>query len=195
MTQLRAARAGPGGRPRPLPPPWAGSWALTSLAAAAAHGRACGVSRRARAELGGRASERSGAERAATMARPVPLAPTPAFLPPTYGVLKSLLENPLKLPLHHEDGESRGEPGARAGARREAPALPFCLSSFYPSFFPFFVDVFLFTFFLYFFFSFFLSSLPTWVHGSPFPWGESLRPAVTGAASTFPPRDGLDMLG
>lgn len=39
------------------------------------------------------------------MARPLPLNPT--FLPPTYGVLKSLLENPLKLPLHHEDGEKR----------------------------------------------------------------------------------------
>ncbi|KAH1182676.1 hypothetical protein KIL84_004168 [Mauremys mutica] len=35
------------------------------------------------------------------MARPLPLNPT--FLPPTYGVLKSLLENPLKLPLNHED--------------------------------------------------------------------------------------------
>ncbi|XP_070793894.1 hepatic leukemia factor isoform X1 [Pituophis catenifer annectens] len=35
------------------------------------------------------------------MARPLPL--NPSFLPPTYGVLKSLLENPLKLPLHHED--------------------------------------------------------------------------------------------
>lgn len=32
---------------------------------------------------------------------PVPL--NPAFLPPsTHGVLKSLLENPMKLPLHHE---------------------------------------------------------------------------------------------
>ncbi|KAJ8363732.1 hypothetical protein SKAU_G00125630 [Synaphobranchus kaupii] len=36
------------------------------------------------------------------MARPLPLNPT--FLPPTHGVLKSLLENPMKLPLHHEDG-------------------------------------------------------------------------------------------
>uniref|UniRef100_A0A8C4WKK7 HLF transcription factor, PAR bZIP family member n=2 Tax=Gopherus evgoodei TaxID=1825980 RepID=A0A8C4WKK7_9SAUR len=35
------------------------------------------------------------------MSRPLPLNPT--FLPPTYGVLKSLLENPLKLPLNHED--------------------------------------------------------------------------------------------
>ncbi|NXW41595.1 HLF factor, partial [Nyctiprogne leucopyga] len=35
------------------------------------------------------------------MSRPLPLNPT--FLPPTYGVLKSLLENPLKLPLAHDD--------------------------------------------------------------------------------------------
>lgn len=32
---------------------------------------------------------------------PIPL--NPSFLPPaTHGVLKSLLENPMKLPLHHE---------------------------------------------------------------------------------------------
>ena len=38
---------------------------------------------------------------------PVPL--NPGFLPPaTHGVLKSLLENPMKLPLHHE-----GEVGVR----------------------------------------------------------------------------------
>ncbi|XP_053300437.1 HLF transcription factor, PAR bZIP family member a isoform X2 [Pleuronectes platessa] len=36
------------------------------------------------------------------MARPLPV--SSAFLPPTHGVLKSLLENPLKLPFHHEDG-------------------------------------------------------------------------------------------
>ncbi|XP_041634580.1 HLF transcription factor, PAR bZIP family member a isoform X2 [Cheilinus undulatus] len=36
------------------------------------------------------------------MARPIPLNPT--FLPPTHGVLKSLLENPLKLPFHHDEG-------------------------------------------------------------------------------------------
>ncbi|XP_047212680.1 hepatic leukemia factor-like [Girardinichthys multiradiatus] len=36
------------------------------------------------------------------MARPLPLNPT--FLPPTHGVLKSLLENPLKLPFHHDEG-------------------------------------------------------------------------------------------
>ncbi|KAM8946494.1 hepatic leukemia factor isoform 3-T3 [Pelodytes ibericus] len=35
------------------------------------------------------------------MSRILPLNPT--FIPPSYGVLKSLLENPLKLPLHHED--------------------------------------------------------------------------------------------
>nr|XP_035946449.1 hepatic leukemia factor isoform X5 [Halichoerus grypus] len=35
------------------------------------------------------------------MSRPLPLNPT--FIPPPYGVLRSLLENPLKLPLHHED--------------------------------------------------------------------------------------------
>lgn len=37
------------------------------------------------------------------MSRPLPLNPT--FIPPPYGVLRSLLENPLKLPLHPEDGE------------------------------------------------------------------------------------------
>ncbi|XP_072298769.1 HLF transcription factor, PAR bZIP family member a [Eucyclogobius newberryi] len=36
------------------------------------------------------------------MARPLPF--SAAFLPPTHGVLKSLLENPLKLPFHHDDG-------------------------------------------------------------------------------------------
>ncbi|CAH2291742.1 hepatic leukemia factor isoform X2 [Pelobates cultripes] len=35
------------------------------------------------------------------MSRVLPL--NPSFIPPSYGVLKSLLENPLKLPLHHED--------------------------------------------------------------------------------------------
>ncbi|XP_015416278.1 PREDICTED: hepatic leukemia factor isoform X3 [Myotis davidii] len=35
------------------------------------------------------------------MSRPLPLNPT--FIPPPYGVLRSLLENPLKLPLHPED--------------------------------------------------------------------------------------------
>ncbi|XP_013881187.1 HLF transcription factor, PAR bZIP family member a isoform X2 [Austrofundulus limnaeus] len=36
------------------------------------------------------------------MARPLSINPT--FLPPTHGVLKSLLENPLKLPFHHDEG-------------------------------------------------------------------------------------------
>ncbi|XP_061604255.1 hepatic leukemia factor-like [Phyllopteryx taeniolatus] len=36
------------------------------------------------------------------MARPLPVNTT--FLQPTHGVLKSLLENPLKLPFHHEEG-------------------------------------------------------------------------------------------
>lgn len=39
------------------------------------------------------------------MSRPLPLNPT--FIPPPYGVLRSLLENPLKLPLHHEDAYSK----------------------------------------------------------------------------------------
>ncbi|XP_062846964.1 HLF transcription factor, PAR bZIP family member a [Trichomycterus rosablanca] len=34
------------------------------------------------------------------MSRPV----SSAFLPPTHGVLKSLLENPMKLPFHHDEG-------------------------------------------------------------------------------------------
>uniref|UniRef100_A0A4W4F127 BZIP domain-containing protein n=1 Tax=Electrophorus electricus TaxID=8005 RepID=A0A4W4F127_ELEEL len=34
----------------------------------------------------------------------IPLAMNPTFLPPqSHGVLKSLLENPMKLPLHHEE--------------------------------------------------------------------------------------------
>ncbi|KAJ8251750.1 hypothetical protein GJAV_G00225030 [Gymnothorax javanicus] len=36
------------------------------------------------------------------MARPLPISST--FLPPTHGVLKSLLENPMKLPFHHDEG-------------------------------------------------------------------------------------------
>ncbi|XP_041580765.1 hepatic leukemia factor isoform X2 [Vulpes vulpes] len=39
------------------------------------------------------------------MSRPLPL--NPSFIPPPYGVLRSLLENPLKLPLHHEDAFSK----------------------------------------------------------------------------------------
>uniref|UniRef100_A0A3Q2FLW3 HLF transcription factor, PAR bZIP family member a n=1 Tax=Cyprinodon variegatus TaxID=28743 RepID=A0A3Q2FLW3_CYPVA len=41
------------------------------------------------------------------MARPLPLNPT--FLPPTHGVLKSLLENPLKLPFHRDEGFGKEE--------------------------------------------------------------------------------------
>ncbi|TSX99874.1 Hepatic leukemia factor [Bagarius yarrelli] len=37
------------------------------------------------------------------MSRPV----NSAFLPPTHGVLKSLLENPMKLPFHHDEGFSK----------------------------------------------------------------------------------------
>ncbi|XP_031718002.1 HLF transcription factor, PAR bZIP family member a [Anarrhichthys ocellatus] len=36
------------------------------------------------------------------MARPLPI--NPSLVPPTHGVLKSLLENPLKLPFHHDEG-------------------------------------------------------------------------------------------
>ncbi|XP_050959237.1 HLF transcription factor, PAR bZIP family member a isoform X2 [Labeo rohita] len=36
------------------------------------------------------------------MSRPLPISST--FLPPTHGVLKSLLENPMKLPFHHDEG-------------------------------------------------------------------------------------------
>ncbi|XP_062388035.1 HLF transcription factor, PAR bZIP family member a [Sardina pilchardus] len=36
------------------------------------------------------------------MSRPIPINST--FLPPTHGVLKSLLENPMKLPFHHDEG-------------------------------------------------------------------------------------------
>ncbi|XP_051573088.1 hepatic leukemia factor-like [Myxocyprinus asiaticus] len=36
------------------------------------------------------------------MSRPLSINST--FLPPTHGVLKSLLENPMKLPFHHDEG-------------------------------------------------------------------------------------------
>ena len=55
------------------------------------------------------------------MSRPLPLNPT--FIPPPYGVLRSLLENPLKLPLHHEDGE-RCPAGCPAGGPPPGPAPP-----------------------------------------------------------------------
>lgn len=52
---------------------------------------------------------------------PIPL--NPGFLPPaTHGVLKSLLENPMKLPLHHE-----GE----AGISRSPLTLMSCLLQVY----------------------------------------------------------------
>ncbi|XP_072531227.1 hepatic leukemia factor-like [Salminus brasiliensis] len=37
------------------------------------------------------------------MSRPI----NSTFLPPTHGVLKSLLENPMKLPFHHDEGFSK----------------------------------------------------------------------------------------
>lgn len=55
------------------------------------------------------------------MSRQLPLNPT--FIPPPYGVLRSLLENPLKLPLHHEDGE-RCPPGCPALGRNNASGTP-----------------------------------------------------------------------
>lgn len=58
------------------------------------------------------------------MSRQLPLNPT--FIPPPYGVLRSLLENPLKLPLHPEDGERYL--GSRAQGRdntlRDPPSWP-----------------------------------------------------------------------
>lgn len=48
---------------------------------------------------------------------PVPLTPA-GFLPPaTHGVLKSLLENPVKLPLHHE-GKCSESPCLSASCQR-----------------------------------------------------------------------------
>ncbi|XP_078510540.1 hepatic leukemia factor isoform X1 [Lissotriton helveticus] len=47
---------------------------------------------------------------------PRPLSLSQAFLPPTYGVLKSLLENPMKLPLHQEvDKEKKLDDDGNAG--------------------------------------------------------------------------------
>ncbi|KAF1379927.1 hypothetical protein PFLUV_G00181160 [Perca fluviatilis] len=45
------------------------------------------------------------------MARPLPINQT--FLPPTHGVLKSLLENPLKLPFHHNGGFGKDKEEAK----------------------------------------------------------------------------------
>lgn len=69
------------------------------------------------------------------MSRQLPLNPT--FIPPPYGVLRSLLENPLKLPLHPEDGERYL--GSRAQGRDNTlrdpppPLLGPAPSSFFPS--------------------------------------------------------------
>lgn len=41
------------------------------------------------------------------MSRPLSINPT--FLPPTHGVLKSLLENPMKLPFHHDESKGFGK--------------------------------------------------------------------------------------
>ncbi|XP_057717217.1 hepatic leukemia factor-like [Corythoichthys intestinalis] len=60
-------------------------------------GRSCGISTSLRTLFS--ACRRRRMEK---MARPLPV--NAAFLPPTHGVLKSLLENPLKLPFHHDEG-------------------------------------------------------------------------------------------
>lgn len=55
---------------------------------------------------------------------PVPLNPT--FLPPaTHGVLKSLLENPMKLPLHHEAFSKEQEKEKNLEEERSAPQSAF----------------------------------------------------------------------
>ncbi|XP_071371792.1 hepatic leukemia factor-like isoform X3 [Centroberyx affinis] len=56
---------------------------------------------------------------------PIPL--NPSFLPPaTHGVLKSLLENPMKLPLHHEDSYSeQQEKEKNLEEERSAPQSAF----------------------------------------------------------------------
>ncbi|CAJ1081389.1 HLF transcription factor%2C PAR bZIP family member b isoform X2 [Xyrichtys novacula] len=55
---------------------------------------------------------------------PVPL--TPGFLPPsTHGVLKSLLENPMKLPMHHEAFSKEQEKEKNLEDERSAPQSAF----------------------------------------------------------------------
>lgn len=49
--------------------------------------------------------------------------PLPTFLPPTHGVLKSLLENPLKLPFHHDEGTFLNPQNLRR-ARTPTPLSP-----------------------------------------------------------------------
>uniref|UniRef100_A0A8P4GJ56 HLF transcription factor, PAR bZIP family member b n=1 Tax=Dicentrarchus labrax TaxID=13489 RepID=A0A8P4GJ56_DICLA len=55
---------------------------------------------------------------------PVPL--NPSFLPPaTHGVLKSLLENPMKLPLHHEAFNKEQEKEKNLEEERSVPQSAF----------------------------------------------------------------------
>lgn len=55
---------------------------------------------------------------------PIPL--NPSFLPPaTHGVLKSLLENPMKLPLHHEAFSKEQEKEKNLEDERSAPQSAF----------------------------------------------------------------------
>ncbi|XP_043858897.1 hepatic leukemia factor isoform X1 [Dromiciops gliroides] len=56
------------------------------------------------------------------MSRPLPLNPT--FIPPTYGVLKSLLENPLKLPLHPEDAFGKEKDKKKLDDDNSSPMVP-----------------------------------------------------------------------
>ncbi|ELK01687.1 Hepatic leukemia factor [Pteropus alecto] len=57
------------------------------------------------------------------MSRPLPLNPT--FIPPPYGVLRSLLENPLKLPLHHEDAFNKDkDKEKKLDDESTSPAVP-----------------------------------------------------------------------
>lgn len=65
------------------------------------------------------------------MSRQLPLNPT--FIPPPYGVLRSLLENPLKLPLHPEDGERCLDSRVQGRDTSRAPLLCRASESFFPS--------------------------------------------------------------
>lgn len=57
------------------------------------------------------------------MSRQLPLNPT--FIPPPYGVLRSLLENPLKLPLHPEDAFSKDkDKGKKLDDESNSPTVP-----------------------------------------------------------------------
>uniref|UniRef100_A0A8C2CQY6 HLF transcription factor, PAR bZIP family member n=1 Tax=Cyprinus carpio TaxID=7962 RepID=A0A8C2CQY6_CYPCA len=57
------------------------------------------------------------------MSRPLPINPT--FLPPTHGVLKSLLENPMKLPFHHDEGKEKEKKLEEDGNALNAPQSAF----------------------------------------------------------------------